>query len=380
MIKLDKGYIKKYVSLFMLIVINFLFSTKYLGRITDYYLAISLIFILVQVILLNGNRYIDRYTKSLKYVNILLVLFFIGISFFIFSKVTVESLNVDRWSVITSFWENFEKGEYVYFARSNVGNPPGPMPFYFIIALPFYLLGELGYLSIVGLIVFLLVLHYNKINISQTNVLLLFLLISPFFLWEVVSRSSIFLNGTLVLFSISYFLRNDKVDHKRLIISGIAFGLLMSTRNVFAIPYIIACIYALKSKKISFGNIILLGLIALFIFALTFLPFVYGHIDEFMSMNPFIVQSTFLIPFYYIFIFLLMALGAAFLCKNVKDVYFYSGLVLFLSIVIYLIYHTVTYGFEAAFWQNSVDISYFIFCIPFCLLYYSLSRQSELKK
>jgi len=40
---------------------------------------------------------------------------------FIFYKIPVESLNVDRWSVITSFWDNFFKGEYVYFAKSNMG-------------------------------------------------------------------------------------------------------------------------------------------------------------------------------------------------------------------------------------------------------------------
>ena len=110
-----------------------------------------------------------------------------------------------------------------------------------------------------------------------------------------------------------------------------------------------------------------LGIISLLIFALTFIPVVYGHFEDFKQMNPFIVQSTFLIPFEYTILFVLIAIGSSFLCKNKNDVYFYNAFVLFVSILIYLAYYVFHQGLTQAFTESAVDISYFIFCIPFAL-------------
>ena len=91
-----------------------------------------------------------------------------------------------RWSVITSFWDSYFATEYAYFAKSFAGNPPGPMPFYFIMALPFYLIGELGFLSIIGLLLFYWLMWYKKVD-SIIRTLILLLILSSFFnLWEVV--------------------------------------------------------------------------------------------------------------------------------------------------------------------------------------------------
>jgi hypothetical protein len=60
-------------------------------------------------------------------------------------------------------WDNYFSGEYVYFAKSNFGNPPGPMPFYYVLALPFYAVGELGYFSLLGIVVFVLLLRFARV-------------------------------------------------------------------------------------------------------------------------------------------------------------------------------------------------------------------------
>ena len=142
---MDLQKIKTNSCLFIFLFINFAFLVKYLSRVTSHYILFSLPIIAFYYTFWSYRIQFRTIFKKLKYLNIILIVFFILASKFIFMKIPYESLNVDRWSVITSFWDNFFRNDYVYFAKSNVGNPPGPMPFYFILALPFYLIRELGY-------------------------------------------------------------------------------------------------------------------------------------------------------------------------------------------------------------------------------------------
>ncbi len=375
--KLKKNYLNKQnISLFIFLFVNFIFSVKYLNRVTNYYLFISVAIVGFYLCLWECRKILDRFTPYLGKINIFIILLFVITSFIIFSKVHVESLNVDRWSVIASFWDNYFKGEYVYFAKSNVGNPPGPMPFYFILALPFYLIGELGYFSILSIIVFYILIKKTKIDIQIQTTAMLLVSGSVFYLWEVACRSNIFLNGTLVLITLFYFLDLKILSTKNIVISGILIGLIISTRNVFVIPFIIAFIFLFKNNKINFKQVVVLGLISLITFALTFLPFVWNYFEDFKIVNPFIIQSTFLVPFQYTLLFIGLSVIVGFLCKTKEDVYFYSGLILFISICIYFTYHFIKVGFFESFFESFADISYFIFCIPFSLYYLLIKKQN----
>jgi hypothetical protein len=91
---------------------------------------------------------------------VLSYLFCAGLVIFITDQ---QSISVDRWSVITSFWDAVHHGEFPYAARSHLDNVPGPLPGYFLIAYPFYLLGDIGYLAIAGclLLCFILYSYYG---------------------------------------------------------------------------------------------------------------------------------------------------------------------------------------------------------------------------
>ncbi|MFO7702833.1 MAG: hypothetical protein R6V37_07610 [Psychroflexus maritimus] len=292
------------------------------------------------------------------------------VSFIAFYKIDIETLNVDRWSIITNFWIAFFEGDYAYFSSSFAGNPPGPMPFYFILALPFYLIGELGVFSLTGVFAFFFLLRYQKLNTFFIFLGLLFISSSTFYIWEVTSRSNVLINSSLILLSIAYFESFKQFDKKRIILTSIIVGCLLSTRNVFAIAYIIYFMYLLLSKKITFKQLFIITATSVLFFAFTFLPFVIGHFDKFLEMNPFLVQSTFLIPFGYTLMFLVFAFLSSFLVKNYNDVIFYIGLNLFISIFIYAVYLIIEVGFHDAYLESVIDISYFIFAIPFLLLYY----------
>ncbi len=305
---------------------------------------------------------------------------FVLVSFLMWKKFPVETLNVDRWSVISSFWDSYFRGEYAYFAKSNVGNPPGPMPFYFLLALPFYLFGELGVLAVMGVLLMYGLLLLLRVQKEIRMLILLLMISSGFTIWEVISRSNIFLNTVLVLASLLYILGRKEFNLRSVLISGIMVGLLVSTRNVFVISYMICFLFLWRTGVIKFKQLVLLGGIGLIVFGLTFIPIVYGHWDDFERMNPFIVQSTFLIPFEYTLFFAGLAVTTSFLCKFRNDVYFYNALVLFVSILIYMLYHIYNSGFYDAFTGSTVDISYFIFCIPFALWMLTVENTKSLSE
>ena len=112
-----------------------------------------------------------------------------------------------------------------------------------------------------------------------------------------------------------------------------------------------------------------MGAVSFAVFCLTFLPFVYGHVDDFLIMNPFIIQSGALLPLKYSLIFIFLAFIAGFNCKKEDQVYFYSGLVLFLCTAAYFAFHIYRVGYEETFMKSVGDVSYFIMCTPF-LLYF----------
>lgn len=366
---------KKTISLFIFLIVSFLFSIKYLSRITPYSGVISFTITLSYWLIWKyRNALLPNKPVSQK-ITLIAIFGFIAASFLILKKIPAESLNVDRWSVITTYWDCYFKGEYVYFAKSNVGNYPGPMPFYFILALPFYLIGELGYFSILGVLLFYLLIEKTIINRTAKSILVFLLLINLPYLWEVVCRSNILLNGTLVLGVLIFFLSQKELKPKNIIVLGILIGLVISTRNVFVIPFIIAFVYALKRKKINLLQTAFIGLITVLTFCITFLPFVWNHMVDFKVMNPFIIQSSVLVPFEYTVLFILTSFVAGLFVKKTDDVYFYSGLILFGSIVTYFIYWIVRIGLEKTFTESGADISYFILCLPFSL--YHLLKEND---
>ncbi len=365
----ENSKVKQHISLFIFLFVNFMFSVKYISRATSYYLPISVLIVTLYFIIWKYQKGLDKFKGYLNPINIVILIFLIICSFTVFIAVPVETINVDRWSVITSFWDNYFNNKYVYFAKSCDNNPPGPMPFYFILALPFYFVGELGLFSLAGIILFYYLLKKNEISIKNQTLGLILVAGSLVYLWEIVSRSNIFLNGVLVLLVTLYIANQKKITLKKIVLIGIIIGLVLSTRNVFVIPFVILFVYSLNKKIINFSHLISIGCISLLTFIATFIPFVWNHFEDFKVMNPFIIQSSGLMPFKYTLFFILLSFMVGFICKSKKDVVFFSSFILFLSICLYFTYWTLIIGFNDTFFESGADISYFILCLPFCVFH-----------
>ncbi|MDB5258604.1 MAG: hypothetical protein JWM14_3299 [Chitinophagaceae bacterium] len=370
---------KENLSLSIFVGINFLFSIKYLSRVSAFYLPLSLFIACVYILLWYKRTEVSNFFARIHVSLNLLLILYVACCLVLLYFIPKESLRVDRWSVISSFWENYFHHQYVYYAKSFDGNYPGPMPFYFIVSLPFYLIGELGLFSLLGIALFVWLSHFNRQVIAHGLVLFLFIATSLFYFWEICSRSNIFANGAMVLLSVFYFFKYYKPSVKQNILFGLAIGLLLSTRNVFVISYLIMVLYALRIKKIDLLHTVILGVISCIVFVGTFLPFVWNHTEDFLSMNPFIIQSSFLMPFKYTLLFVFLSIAFSFFCKEERDVYFYIGVNLFLTILFYFFYTAIHTTFYEALIQSRADISYFILCVPFFMLYlfFDVKRNSN---
>jgi hypothetical protein len=364
---------KSRLSLFFVIFINFLFISKYAYRYTDLFWLLAFSVTTVQYLLIIKSNIILHYFEKIKLKSIYLIFSFLLFFIFIAYKIPLDTLKIDRWSVIDSFWNNYFNGLYVYEAKSFDNNYPGPMPFYFLLMLPFYFINEYSFITSIGVLILFYIFKFLKI--SKINLFNYSLIIcsSFFIIYEILSRSNIFFNGVLVVFSL-LVLFIKKLNLKYVIVKGVLIGLCLSTRNVFVIPFALGLLFLLIQEKQNFVKLFSIGLISIFTFCMTFVPFIYNYFDKFLVINPFIIQSSFLMPTEISFTCILLSLSCIYLIKNKLDVFFFTGLSLFVTILVYHLYIYSIRGFHATFFESHADITYFILCIPFFIFYYISSN------
>jgi hypothetical protein len=375
MLHYNKETVNKVLITSALLFINALFCVKYFERYTTLYPLVTAFLLSLQVGVLYFSFYGKCTLKQQKIIMYLLLILAVIGSLFVFRKIHISSLNVDRWSVIYSFWEAFFNGDYPYFAKSHMNNPPGPMPIYFVIALPFYLINEIGWMPLVAVLIGVLFVNKQIKNPNSQLVFILFMFTFMGFYWELLSRSTILLNSFLVLIVLLYSEKSIARQNYSFYLSALLTGVILSTRMVFVMPFLSLGIMTLLSKKVPFSRLFSWTALALFAFALTFLPFYIGFQESFFVMNPFKVQSGFLLPSIYNYLFILISIVLSLFFYNQLSLLLLSGYSLFISIFIYFVYHLMHSGLQGAYFQSGADISYFLFCVPFLLLHFLIEKK-----
>lgn len=370
---------KDIISFIFILLINLLFAYKYLSRYTNYALLISIIYISVLFLIF---RFIS--IKKIFFIQtstffIISILAYSSIQLILFQLIDVRSLNVDRWSVINSFWKNVSKGEYPYLAVSHMGNHPGPLPVYFIITWPFLKLREIGLFSLLGFIILSIFLR-RKNNRYDSGTAILILITSVALLWEILTRSTIFTNSVLFLISLFWFLTIDLKHKNHLIFSAIIAGLLLSTRTIFIIPLIIICIYYLKNKIVDFKTLLIWASLILLSLIIPFLPFIIFYLEDFIKLNPFTVQSEQLLPIYYYPLLILLAIYLGYISKNKQDIIFNSGMGFIITFAVYFSHTALKEGLSWSFFNSKADISYSLFSLPFFIYSYITTNNKEINQ
>ncbi len=359
---------KHYINILSLLLIAFVgglyffkYSSIYIGHpflLTAAYLVIFFLIALVFGKIENENLWL----LNRKFLTV--ISFFIVAAVFLWITFLPRFGQIGRLPAIKDWLDRFFSGKFPY----NSPFTPSGYPFLFLISVPFYLIGNVGYLEVTGLILFFYFIFNFSKNSKEIFAVLVILLMSPVFYYGFVVRDELFFNMMLAVLSIfvsEKYLKPEKIDAKFILVAVI-FGLALSTRSVVAIIYAIYLPFTFRSN-------IPKGLFFLFIVFLTFVlllvPFVIWDEKSFLHNGPVAVQSYLShIPFWTAALFILISAAAGWVVSDLHEVFFACGIFLFAPVFASMLNQISQVGFYPAVVGDVFDQSYYIFCIPFLLL------------
>jgi hypothetical protein len=380
----------RHASILLIVLISCIFSYKYLVMFSHYPLLVTAnnkflcgsiiesandfpltITFLYGVLLLFSTYTAGKYSKivkpgTIRIITLAAITIYLSLTTAAILYTDQTQISVDRWSVITAFWDAVHNGTFPYLAKSHLDCYPGPSPFYFVIAYPYYLIGDIGFLSITGclLLFILLSVYYKNSSLKYMAITLIFFSVCTF--WENISRSTVITTSTLIAAYMAWATGGDKTKTGRLIGIGLLGGLLFSTRSVYIIAFLILyCFLFLQNK--NYRDIITVAIFFITAFSITLLPLAIWDFSTFIEFNPFTLQAS-LAGHEAILTILLLSLAAGVYASNEQEVYFSTGLLIIFVVTINLVKSVTVNGFSEAYFGNKGDISYLILSIPFLVL------------
>lgn len=351
------------LAIYLFIFINIFFCVRYAIRLSPLVAIVStLAYIFISFYILKFHKKNTLSGKSIITIGSIWII----ASAFLLYLIPLETIRVDRVEMIELFWDAVYNGEYPYSPRGRFnGNHPGPMPIYFLLCYPFYIIKQYAIIPILSLIFGTYYIY--KRDKSIATLLFLLIITSPACYWEILCRSTIIFN-TIIFLAWFITLRNFKSFSTNLtILSAIIGGLVLSTRSIFAIPVIAFFIYSIRYN--STPKTILWAIILSLSFIATHIPLLYYGLDNFLMINPIWLQSNFFMPTEYLVLFVLTTIVVATKCNSFNQICYVCGLILFATTLTYIIRYICYAGIEHSI-TKGCDISYFLFSVPF--LFYPL--------
>lgn len=280
-----------------------------------------------------------------------------------------DLLRVDRWSVVTGFWDAWFRGHFPYAATTHLGNPIGSaLPFHFYSALPFYAFPDMGVFALTGVLGFIGIVFLAIKDRKLVLAIVLAFALAPGVWWELAARSALIFNVALVLI---FLLAVDHASLKtpvQIFLFGALGGLILSTRSVVVLPLAVYGSYRfLRDRKIS--DAIVFGAGIGLAFVLTFLPLVLlWNPQDLADNNPLAYQMNRYLPNWILPLCLIVSLVAGLTVTNRHELYHRIGWVLFLTVLTSTMFTVIQAGWQAAIFGSEFDISYFLLALPFALL------------
>jgi hypothetical protein len=355
----------KFISLIFFVIINVTFLYKYSSRIISFPIIVSMFYggILIGLFYMLSKT---SYEWIQKRIFILLLSLMIVTNIILLLKINIHDLNIDRWSVITSFLDELFSGNFPYLAKSHLNNPPGPFPGYFLLALPFYLIGEIGLLSLSGVLLFLYLVKIQYNNSKILFIAFIFLFTSVTVWYELAVRSTLFINMVLPLIYLFWLKKKKSFKFQELLIMGIIGGIILSTRGIMLYVLLVIFVFVFVVNGL-WREFFLITFSTIIGFFLTLAPFIIWDLELFIQFNPITLQASFIPPIYLI-LFTFIAVGIGYYTKSIQQLYAYIAIFIIFMVSISFSIDVVQSSLNYAIVNNGFDISYFIFSIPFLLL------------
>ena len=227
------------------------------------------------------------------------------------------------------------------------------------------MIGEIGYYSLLGFILFALILRKFIQDEKNRILILLTLILSPAYSWEIITRSTIFLNITFVLAYILIVNSEFIKTNKNIIISAVLFGIILSTRSIVLVIMLPFMIFIGLQKR-GIKMISLWVMVSVFAFTATFLPIIF-HQGSMPTNNPFVVQNK-LIPMWIPAITILLMIMLTIRINRIDIFLFYSMSSTVLIVGSYFLLIITQNGIYDALFNDRADISYIILSLPLVLI------------
>lgn len=367
---------KKQAFIVLYLLINTLFVYKYGMRqtiIPVFTVILVYVFFVLSIFYLFEKT--DWHFLKKRHFLVIVFLFFIA-TIAINIYVDGNSLNVDRWSAMDVGISKVLNGEYPYNAKNHLGQYSSNLPSLMILGLPFYFLGDVGYLQSATFLL-LSYLIFLEFKTSKLSFLILFLFISsPAYLYEIYVKSDLLSN---LIFAIGFIIILNKKYHKNLFskpyLIGFFAAFLLFTRVILVIPLTIFLFQSFaKTTLVNKIKFLISGFITLAI--LSFLVLMNcPDTDTLIHYNPFILQGN-KSPLIINILALVLPFLLSFRVKNLASTMAFSFFVLALPVLSSFFENLVNQGLYQTIIKNSSDITYIGMLLPFVIFY--ITYQSKL--
>lgn len=354
----------------LLTCINLIFVFKYAPRMDWNPIVCSIIYtILVIGLAIFYQRFIvPRMSEhTARNISIAIIIGFVFLIALAIIFIPPLSIRVDRWSATSYFLDALFQGDYPYgvLTHTNNNNFPSPFPLWHYLHIPFWLIGDVGWQNVFFFLLFICSVYYYFRSWRITLFVLILLMMSPAYWWELLTRSDGVSNILLAFFCILFIQRKQiEMDSKWWLLAIIS-GCIASTRLTAVIPFALFLFRPWWDtdwrKKIGFIGI------AIAVVILFFLPYVFWDTTNwiFFERNPFITQTLQGNKW----IFLVMVIIAIAIAYNKQSFYYYvstTSAFLFTFMLVSLLCRMWIY--QASLFSPYCDISYLTLSLPFAII------------
>jgi hypothetical protein len=230
--------IKAIAPFLIYLLINSIFIIKYTSRLNFFNeFLFALIYLVIIILTIYSYIKINSYDYFYKYIFLTL-----GVTFFVFTiylniNINGNNLNVDRWSAMEVGIKALLNGQYPYSAIDHLRGRTSNLPALIFIGIPFYLIGNIGFLQSFAFLIFSLIMYLAFNNYRDRLFCMLLLILSPAYLWEIYVKSDLMSNFIFILFFL-IVVQNKIVKDKKIntIILAFISTALVLTRLTAIIP------------------------------------------------------------------------------------------------------------------------------------------------
>lgn len=359
----------KITAFIVYLFVNIMYILKYVTRInTTATVIASVLFAALALFCLWRRSFVEKYSMPL--LIIYTVTFAVGVTLYF----PPGTFNMDRWDMIEVFNEALMAGEYPYAATGKISVcTPAQSPFYFLLCLPFYLTNFYVGISLTALWIF----RYVEKKYFHSSLATVMLMLSAFMFYECMSLSSIIFNSVLVLWWMLALPRYDIDNLGRLVVHGLVGGLLLCTRNCYAIPMLIMGVSLLILARRKW-QIVVWGLCILVTFAALYLPFVFAWgISSWNAVNPFTVQTSVILDGEMMAVILFISVVAGIFCRTRMQAVYWSGIIVFVAAMASWGEKLTVYDLPVTLFESRMEITYLIICMPFLMIFFNKTRKLE---